>query len=316
MKISVLVPTYRRPRDLRRCLLALRAQARPADEVIVVVRDGDAETRSALAGFDPGALPLKRVTVNVPGVVAAMTAGMDAADGDIVALTDDDAAPRPDWLTRIEAHFRADAWVGGVGGRDLVYHNGRLEEGDCRTVGQVQWFGRVIGNHHLGVGPARQVDVLKGVNCAYRTETLRQVGFESRLLGDGAQVHWELCLGLGIARRGWKMIYDPAILVDHHPAQRFDEDQRGGLHQEAHRRAVHNETLALMTHLPPWRRLVYAGYALAIGTRESPGFLHLFRLLASRDRDVLPRFSATLRGRAAGLRASFFRQSCEFRSEH
>lgn len=32
----------------------------------------------------------------------------------------------------------------------------------------VQWFGRVIGNHHLGTGGVREVDILKGVNMSFR----------------------------------------------------------------------------------------------------------------------------------------------------
>ena len=51
--ITALVPTYRRPRDLARCLEALRAQVRLPDEVLVVVRDEDAETRDLLTKFDP-----------------------------------------------------------------------------------------------------------------------------------------------------------------------------------------------------------------------------------------------------------------------
>jgi glycosyltransferase involved in cell wall biosynthesis len=80
-----------------------------------------------------------------------MNAGMDAAGGDIIAFTDDDAAPHTDWLEGIEAHFLSDTNIGGVGGRDWVYHGTQLEEGEREVVGQVQWFGRVIGEHHLGV---------------------------------------------------------------------------------------------------------------------------------------------------------------------
>ncbi|MHC5721623.1 MAG: glycosyltransferase family 2 protein, partial [Nostoc sp.] len=39
MRNTVLIPTYRRPQDLSRCLLALQEQTKPVDQVIVVVRD-------------------------------------------------------------------------------------------------------------------------------------------------------------------------------------------------------------------------------------------------------------------------------------
>ena len=67
MKITVLVPTYRRPQDLARCLAALQKQERVPDEVVVVARPDDEATHACLA--DPlvvGALPLN-VAATWPG---------------------------------------------------------------------------------------------------------------------------------------------------------------------------------------------------------------------------------------------------------
>lgn len=172
LTITVLIPTYRRPKDLARCLSALKQQTRPADEVLVVVRDTDTETWALFKDFNLGSLPLRTVTVKVTGVVAAMNLGLEKAQGDIISITDDDAAPHPDWLARIEAHFLADERVGGVGGRDWMYEGMQLVEGRREIVGQLQWFGRTIGEHHLGVGEPREVDILKGVNMSYRSDEI------------------------------------------------------------------------------------------------------------------------------------------------
>ena len=94
IKISVVIPTYRRPKELARCLDALKKQKVPTYEVLVVVRDTDTETWTFFQTFNPELLPMRTVTVNVSGVVAAMNVGMDAASGDIIAFTDDDAADR------------------------------------------------------------------------------------------------------------------------------------------------------------------------------------------------------------------------------
>src|SRR5260370_18870095 len=104
MKISVLVPTYRRPADLARCLAALRRQARAPDEVIVVVRPEDDATHERLA--DPavrGKLALRVALVDVPGQVAALNPRLNVAAGDVLAITDHDAAPRPAWRHRLAA---------------------------------------------------------------------------------------------------------------------------------------------------------------------------------------------------------------------
>ncbi len=298
MSISVLIPTYRRANDLSRCLTAIEAQARPADEIVLVVRDSDEETRAFLASFKHSLRKLRIVTVCVPGVIAAMSAGLAEAESDIVALTDDDTAPYPDWLERIEAHF-ADPQVGGVGGRDWQ----PIERGDRRVVGIVQWHGRVIGNHHLGAGPAREVDILKGANCAYRAEPLKRIGFESRLRGAGAQVHWELALGMAMRQEGWKLIYDPAVAMDHFIAPRSDEDQfhRGIFGARGLSDSVYNETLILMTYLPPLRRLVFLVWAFLVGTRIEPGISQMPRLIARRDKYIWNRFITTYQARFAAM---------------
>lgn len=300
MKMTVIVPTYRRPSDLSRCLEALKTQERPADQVLVTVREDDSETNAFLCEYNAALLPLRIVRLTAPGVVAAMNAGLAQADGNIVALTDDDTAPYPDWLRRIEAHFAADPKVGGVGGRDWQ----PVERGNQTVVGKIQWHGRVIGNHHLGVGGARNVDVLKGANCAYRADLLKKVGFESRLRGNGAQVHWELAVGLAMKQAGYKLVYDPAVALDHFIAQRYDADTnlRGKFNAEGIRDAAYNETLILLTYLPALRRIAFLLWAFLIGTRGEPGLAQVPRLMAMQDRNLRLRLGATYIGRFAALK--------------
>ncbi|MGH1395642.1 MAG: glycosyltransferase family 2 protein [Trichormus sp.] len=300
MKITVIVPTYRRTKDLERCLLALHKQARPADEVVLVVRDTDYETWQFLTTFDPLLLPLRAKTVTVPGVVAAMNAGLDVAQGDIIAFTDDDAAPHTNWLAQIEAHFLKDDRIAGVGGRDWVYHGKQLEDGICPVVGQVHWFGRIIGNHHIGIGAPREVDVLKGVNMSFRRAAIQKQHFDQRMLGTGAQVHFEVAFCLSLKRAGWKLIYDPQVGVNHYPAQRFDEDQRHQFNSIAVVNAVHNETLALLEHLSPSQKLVFLFWATFVGTRDAMGFIQWLRFLPSEGMLAGRKLLASWRGRWQG----------------
>ena len=285
MKISVIVPTYQRPIDLVRCLAALKRQNRSVDELWVIVRDTDRETWQFLKDFERGSLPLHTATVTEIGVIAAMNIGIDSATGDIVAFTDDDAAPHSDWLERMEAYYLADENVGGVGGRDWVYHGTKLEEGSRPVVGKLQWFGRLIGNHHIGSGGGREVDVLKGVNMSFRREAIANLHFDQRMRGSGAQVHFEVVFSLTLRQKGWKLIYDPQIAVDHFPAQRFDEDQRNSFNAQASVNAIHNETVALLSYLTPLRRFVFVIWAIAIGTTEAFGLVQWLRFL-SKDGDV------------------------------
>ncbi|CAO3437700.1 glycosyltransferase family 2 protein [Azospirillum doebereinerae] len=302
--VTVIVPTYRRPERLAHCLAALSRQTLAPAQVIVTVRDDDPDSAAVATRF-AGALPLEVAVVAVPGVVAAINRGIDQAQGDIVAITDDDAAPHPDWVERIEAWYHADERVGGVGGRDHVFHDGVPETGAARDVGRLQWFGRVIGNHHIGTGAARDVDVLKGANWSFRLSAIGALRLNTRLRGDGAQVQNELDFSLRMRRRGWRLVYDPSVAVDHFPSTRHDIDRRGaaGFHPRAKENAAFNDTLALMAHFGPVHRAVFAAWALLIGTSEFPGLAQGLRLaLLRRDRHAAAKLRATLRGRVAGFR--------------
>jgi GT2 family glycosyltransferase len=284
MKLTVLVPTYRRPNDLMRCLGALQQQTRTPDQVLVVARPEDDATRAVLA--EPvvrGALALDCVTIEVAGQVAALNRGLDAASGDIVAITDDDAAPRPDWLARIATAFEADPDLGALGGRDWVHEGGQLLDGDERCVGKIKPFGKVVGNHHLGVGEAREVDLLKGANMSYRREAIARIRFDERLRGTGAQAHNDMAFSMRVKRAGWKLVYDPLVAVDHYPAPRIRDDQRNAQSPTAIRNGAYNFHLTLREYLPPLRRVVAWWWYMLVGTRVYPGLVHPLLALASRD---------------------------------
>ncbi|QFS47819.1 glycosyl transferase family A [Nostoc sphaeroides CCNUC1] len=289
--------------------MALQEQTKPVDQVIVVVRDTDAETWQFLAQLNAPNLPLHTVKVTQPGVVAALNAGLAAVEGDIVSITDDDAAPHPDWLERIAAYFTSDSRLGGLGGRDWIYHGSKLEDESRSVVGQLQWFGRVIGNHHLGVGEPREVDILKGVNMSFRKEAIGQLRFDERMRGTGAQVHFEMAFTLRLKRAGWKIIYDPNVAVDHYPAKRFDEDQRNNFNEIAFINLVHNETLVLLEHLPFIRRIIFLFWAVFVGTCDSLGFVQWLRFLPSQGQLAGKKLLASWRGRWQGYKQFVIRNS-------
>ena len=301
LSITVLIPTYRRTIDLVRCLDALKHQNRAPDEVLLTVRDIDEETWGFLKSYDPTPLNLKVIEVRVPGVIAAMNAALAQFTSDVIASTDDDAAPHPDWLVRMENWFLSDREIGGVGGRDWQYVGDKIKEpGEREVVGKVQWFGRVIGNHHLGVGEAREVDVLKGVNMAYRREAIGNLTFDERLQGTGAQVHFELAFTLQLRRKGWKLIYDPKVAVDHYPAQRFDEDGRDQFNPDAQCNTVHNETLALLDYLPIIQQPLFILWSLFVGTSGAMGLVQWLRFLPRKRSIATQNLLASSRGRYEG----------------
>jgi cellulose synthase/poly-beta-1,6-N-acetylglucosamine synthase-like glycosyltransferase len=308
MKLSVLVPTYRRCEDLERCLNALAQQSHIAEEILVIVRDTDHETYSFLSSFACETLSLRVIDVCQPGQVAALNAGLESAKGEIIAITDDDAAPNFDWLERIKAHFLADESVGGVGGKDWVYENSNSEPASTDsfvTVGKLQWFGRAIGNHHLGTGDAREVDILKGANMSYRRTAIHGIYFNKRLKGNGAQVHNDMDFSLSVRKKGWKIIYDPKCAVNHYPSPRFDKDQRDSFNFEAYYNASYNQTFVLINHQSKFQVAVYICWSILIGTRGCFGLLQTARFISSQRMLVFDKWFAASLGHTHAVRDRF-----------
>ncbi len=102
VRVSVVVPTFRRADLLDRCLSALTAQDCDAASYEVIVADdaADDDTRRQVeewAGSAPCAV--RYVAVTGPhGPAAARNAGWRAARGEVVAFTDDDCVPDPGWV--------------------------------------------------------------------------------------------------------------------------------------------------------------------------------------------------------------------------
>lgn len=308
--VTVVVPTYRRPDLLRRCLAGLSVQDHPLKVAIVVTRAEDQPTADLLAG--PLPLSPEVVIVDQPGVLAAMAAGLAATQTPFVAFTDDDAVPRPDWVQRLLVPFE-DPSVGAVGGRDAIGGDDTECPPSADRVGLVSNWGRLIGNHHIGFGPARDVDVLKGVNCMYRRSA---VAIPENLRGSGAQMHFEVAVGLRAKAYGWRLVYDPSIVVDHFPGPRFDSDARVGSVGSALFDAAYNLTLSVGS-FGRGAAIRRAAYSLCVGDSSLPGIARAATLVGKPGRrGALLRLGSALRGNALaslslarGRRVTFYKCS-------
>ena len=103
-EVSVVIPTRDRATRLAAAVEALRAQALAAERFeIVVVDDGSTDgTRELLNRLSGEGVPAIR-TLRLPGTgpAAARNAGWREASAPLVAFTDDDCEPAPDWLAAL-----------------------------------------------------------------------------------------------------------------------------------------------------------------------------------------------------------------------
>src|SRR5262245_25726766 len=124
MRVSVVIPTYRRPALLARCLAAVASQQfDPAAYEILVADDADDDqTRHQVKSFaatTPVSLRYLTVT-SAHGPAAARNVGWRAARGAVVAFTDDDTVPDPGWLAAGVPPFERDPDLAAAAGRTVV----------------------------------------------------------------------------------------------------------------------------------------------------------------------------------------------------
>jgi GT2 family glycosyltransferase len=101
---TVVVPTHRRPGALAACLAGLAAQVGPpAGLEVVVVDDGGGLPLWPVLERARERLDVTLVTHANRGPAAARNAGAERARGGLLAFTDDDCVPRPDWLRTLVA---------------------------------------------------------------------------------------------------------------------------------------------------------------------------------------------------------------------
>jgi hypothetical protein len=133
---------------------------------------------------------------------------------------------------------------------------------------------------------------------SYRRRALSGICFDEHLRGRGAQVSNDMAFSLTVRRNGWRLVYDPAVAVDHYPAARSDLDQRNALPPEAAETVAFNQYWTLLNSMAPGpRRTMACRWQQMVGSFAYPGLLHLALGIAQRNKLVIPRWRAATRGR-------------------
>jgi glycosyltransferase involved in cell wall biosynthesis len=295
LTIAVIIATYQRAEHLRRCLNALEPQRQCGDELIVVTRPSDSESRAVLNTLD---IPIISVDVLIPGVIHAENAGLAVSSTDLVAFIDDDGVAPPDWLTRIRAHFSNSVDLGAVCGPVLPVIDGEVQRRTTAVWGRVRWYGCHIGNTDCIPEKVTECDIVRGCNMAFRRKLVPR--FEARLLG-----YWrfEDDAALGVKAQNYRVICDPALSVFHYLAPVRVEFSRSVSPQDAFC-LNHNNTYVLGKHFSALQRIAFILYTFTIGDEQSLGIARLLsRLVQRRDRESVQFAIASLAGKVAGLRS-------------
>lgn len=220
--ITVAVCTHNRAARLGETLEHLLQMELPPPldwELLVVDNASTDETPSVVERFATRTDGRVRyVSEPRQGLSRARNAAVGAARGGIIAFTDDDVIPEPDWLAKLAETFR-DYECAGVGGR--VAQRWDFEPPDW-WLEATDDLGAAIVGFDPGGGP-RELDVPPfGANMAFRSEVFeRHGGFRTDLGRMGKQLisGEDTEFGRRLLRAGEVLRYAPDAVV-HHPVAR------------------------------------------------------------------------------------------------
>jgi GT2 family glycosyltransferase len=223
--VSIIVPVYNNPQELRECLSALLASAGPGSEIIVV---DDASTDDTPAVAAQMGVQVLRLAEN-SGPAAARNYGASQAQGEILFFVDADVIVAPDAVRRVVALFAERPDLAAVFGS---------YDARPRAKGVVSQYRNLL--HHFVHQHGNPEASTFWAGCgAIRRAVFREVGgFDAERFPRSSIEDIEL--GYRLRRAGHRILLDKALQGTH--LKRWT--LRSVIRTDIHHRAI------------PWSRLI------------------------------------------------------------
>jgi GT2 family glycosyltransferase/glycosyltransferase involved in cell wall biosynthesis len=212
--VSVVVVNYRGATDTIECIKGLRELDWPADQLQIVVvdnasGDGGAD-RIAAAAPD---VKVVRSAENT-GFAGGCNLGAANADGEFIALINNDARPHPRWLVAAVEVLREEAAVGAIASKVLDWDGERVDfvGGNINFAGQGYRTEAGVRVDDKSWAAPRNVLFFTGSAAVVRTEVFRALGgFDEQffMFFEDVDLGWRMNL------RGHQVRYVPGSIVYH-----------------------------------------------------------------------------------------------------
>lgn len=213
---SIVICTRNRANSLARALRSLAASEPPESggwEVIVVDNASTDDTASVIHRFADEAgrvVPIRTIREARPGLAHARNAGLRAARGEIILLTDDDCLVSAEWL-RTALRLLHDDPMQLIGGRVELFDPEDLPLAikTARERATLKDFSALWGFVH-------------GANMAMGRAVIARIGGFDVRFGAGAALR--SAEDTDFVFRAWRagvpVVYEPDLLVHHHHGRR------------------------------------------------------------------------------------------------
>lgn len=208
--VSIVIPTYKRKKSLLRLMDSLGSLS--VLEVIVVE-----QSENNKKVFEQKAkklqLPFIYYFLPKPSTTGAMNEGVRLAKGKHVLFLDDDVVVRKGILEAHVNNFK-DSEVAATVGRSITL--GQRIEKNKKDTGRITWLGDFTDGFSSEIH--QEVDTVIGCNTCWRKDVYQALGgADEQFTGNALRL--ESDLSLRAKNEGYKIIFEPRAVVEHHRAE-------------------------------------------------------------------------------------------------
>ncbi|HEY9694109.1 MAG TPA: glycosyltransferase [Oculatellaceae cyanobacterium] len=208
-QVSVVIPIYNGEADLPDLINCLNAQTYPAEQVEYLLVDNNSTDRTptilqtAIEQSSKQKINFRLLSeTNIQSSYAARNTGIKASIGEIIAFTDADCRPDPNWLQSLIQPF-VNIKIGMVAGEIIALPGETLLEKHADK-------GNVLSQKHTLAHPFYPYG--QTANLAIRKQVFEQVGLFRPYLttGGDADICWRIQM-----HSDWKLDFAPSAIVKH-----------------------------------------------------------------------------------------------------
>lgn len=201
--ISVIIPVFNDEEQLQLCLSALDKQSYASSRYEIIVVDNGSDCLECLKRVIK---PYQKVILtheSTPGSYAARNKGLTIAKGEVIAFTDADCIPAPDWLEKGVQLLNATPNCGLVAGHIQLFFRNPDQPNMVELYESVRALPQqeFVQQHHYGAT----------ANVFTTRQVIEKVGqFDHRLKSSG-DVEW----GKRVYAHGYQQVYGETVIVKH-----------------------------------------------------------------------------------------------------
>ena len=199
--VSVIIPVYNNQKNLKLCLSALESQTYSQELYEIIVIDNNSEEN--IAAVTKKFKQVILATESKLSSYAARNQGIKIAKGELLAFTDSDCIPNPDWLEKGINHLLSVPNCGAIAGKIELYYQNKNNPNAAEIFDKIVNLQqeKYVEEKHYGAT----------ANLFTFKRVFHEVGLFNSNLKSGGDADW----GNRVFAHGYKIIYADDVIVLH-----------------------------------------------------------------------------------------------------